>query len=704
MKSVFNNLYSLFVLRSAFSLCVILFLFGGIFETKAQQHIVDSLLVELQKNPDRNTSRVKLLNELAYYYSFLNPDEGIKKAEEAIDISQSLDNSVLATSFSRKAINLNAASKDSIALVFYDKAFDLRQDAKEDLEMAKILYNKGLIYFNRAEYQKANQNNHKAYSVFEKRKDSFLMAKMQNSIGINHMYLAEYPKALSAYTNASLLFENLKQTDHLEYGAILTNIGLLYEKFEDFILAKEYQEKAIHIFKTIDYTEGIANCLTNLGNLYRNESDFDKAISSYKEALLLMKRIDNKKGIANARTNIGITAITIHQYEKAIEQLETTRRIYSDLGDDNNLSIVEKNLGVIAHRKGQTQRSITYLKNAVQLAEKAENLKAKHSALEELTTVYFAKKDYKNAYLIQQEAHHVKSLFSSQNQKEAIARLETKYIYEKERIVLQNSFEKEQAIAQEEIKRQRSLKRVYLWVISIISLILGFSFFLWKQKQKAETQRKVADFQKEIATIKLKMFRAQMSPHFIFNSLNSIRDYVLKNDKKTASNYLSKFAKVMRQTLENSQIEEISLDEEIEFLKAYLYLEKKRLKNTFEYTIEVDKTIEIDNTLVPPLLLQPFVENSIWHGISKKEGTGYIKISFSKGKDMLLCTVDDNGIGLKQKENELIAKNSLGINITKSRLDVLNKLKNTAAQIAIFDKKESLGVRVEIKLPLLYAF
>jgi len=671
--------------------------FFSLFEAGAQQAVVDSLLIELKKNTSSNTSRVDVLNNLAYYYSFLEPSKGLKRANEAISISRSIhNNSLLSTSFSRKAINLKASNKDSLALVFYDKAYQLSEQESEERQMAKILYNKGLVYFNRSEYQKANENNQKAFSFFEKRKDTFLMAKMLNSIGINHMYMAEYAQALDSYTRAALFYERLDQTDDLEYGAILTNIGLLYEKFDDFIKAKEYQEKAIVIFKIIDYTEGVANCLTNLGNLYRDEDNIEKAINSYNEALLLMERIDNKKGVANARTNIGIAAVSNSEYDKALEQLEVTRPIYVNLDDDNNLSIVDKNLGTIAFKKGHIQEAITYLKSSVHLGYKAENPKTTHEALEELTAVYFSKKDYKNAYLIQKEANQVESQFSSLDQKQEIVRLETKYIYEKEKIILQSAFEKDQALAQQEIKRQRSLKRVYLWVIGIIAMILAFSFFLWKQKEKAETQKKEADFQKEIATTKLKMFRAQMSPHFIFNTLNSIRDYVLKNDKEAASNYLSKFAKVMRQTLKNSRIDEISLEQEIEFLRAYMNLEKQRLNNSFDYIIDVDKRIAIDNILIPPLLLQPFVENSIWHGLSKKEGRGLISINFSKKNNLLLCTLDDNGIGLKNKTS---SKDSLGLHITQSRLDVLNKLKNTTAQIAIFEKKESSGVRVEIKLP-----
>ena len=203
----------------------------------------------------------------------------------------------------------------------------------------------------------------------------------------------------------------------------------------------------------------------------------------------------------------------------------------------------------------------------------------------------------------------------------------------------------------------------------------------------------------QVAISKLRLFRSQMNPHFIFNSLNSIKDYIHKNKQDVASDYLTQFAIVMRKTLENSQEEWILLQDEIKFLKDYLHLEQNRLGNRFSYHLKVDELLEEDNTLIPPLLLQPFIENSIWHGFADKKEGGLLHIDFYGKDDQLVCIVDDNGKGRKQPVNDYRkTSKSLGIAITQQRIDVLNRSKKNAANFRIIDKEQ--GIRVEIVIPL----
>jgi len=197
--------------------------------------------------------------------------------------------------------------------------------------------------------------------------------------------------------------------------------------------------------------------------------------------------------------------------------------------------------------------------------------------------------------------------------------------------------------------------------------------------------------------------RAQMNPHFIFNSLNSISDYIAKNNTKAADEYLIKFAKLMRLILENSEQKTVSLAEDLEALELYMQLEALRLKNKFTYSIQVDDALDKHTTLVPPLILQPFVENSIWHGIAGKNGEGNIAITIKKDGDMINCMVEDNGIGRQGKNDasklkDNSGKRSLGMKITKERIDIINKTKKTNAVVAVTDLEQ--GIRVEVRLPL----
>src|SRR5690606_33582976 len=186
--------------------------------------------------------------------------------------------------------------------------------------------------------------------------------------------------------------------------------------------------------------------------------------------------------------------------------------------------------------------------------------------------------------------------------------------------------DKKQALAQAEIQRQKLIKNGSVIGGGILIFAILCGFILYGRKRQADFNAKVSDTE-------LKALRAQMNPHFIFNSLNSINDFISKNDAESASNYLVKFSKIMRQILENSNQDEISLEDDLKIMELYLQVESMRLHNKFTYAIHVDDTIDAANTLVPPLILQPFIENSIWHGISKKDSKGHIDITIKKDRD-----------------------------------------------------------------------
>jgi len=164
-----------------------------------------------------------------------------------------------------------------------------------------------------------------------------------------------------------------------------------------------------------------------------------------------------------------------------------------------------------------------------------------------------------------------------------------------------------------------------------------------------------------------------------------------------ADNYLAKFAKVMRIILENSEKKEVSLYDDLKGLELYMQLEALRLNNKFTYEIHVAENIDQENTLIPPLILQPFVENSIWHGLSQKTGMGKILIKIKRQDEMLNCVVEDDGLGRNQTTNSVTTNKSLGMKITKARIDIINKIKNSTAAIELKDLAE--GMRVELRLP-----
>jgi sensor histidine kinase YesM len=249
-----------------------------------------------------------------------------------------------------------------------------------------------------------------------------------------------------------------------------------------------------------------------------------------------------------------------------------------------------------------------------------------------------------------------------------------------------------------------------LWFISsaiflLIAVVLIIIFII---NRKAQLKDKALEEEKrKVLVSELHALRSQMDPHFIFNTLSSIQSFITKNSSKDAVNYLSKFSKLMRGTLENTKKQKISIKDEIEILELYMDLEKLRLDNKFNYQITIDENIDIQFEEIPPMLIQPYVENAIWHGISHKTSLGLIKISFQLvNENLLKCEIEDDGVGRVRagELNKKVGKNtSLGMSITKERLEIINSLKNSKLNINIIDLEEnniSKGTKIELFIPL----
>ena len=224
--------------------------------------------------------------------------------------------------------------------------------------------------------------------------------------------------------------------------------------------------------------------------------------------------------------------------------------------------------------------------------------------------------------------------------------------------------------------------------------------------QQLQNEKKHAEFQQRAAELEMQALRAQMNPHFIFNCLSSINRFILKNEGKTASNYLTRFSRLMRMVLTNSQKPLIVLDDELEMLGIYLEMERLRFKNSFEYSINFLNAIDSDNIFIPPLLLQPFCENAIWHGLMQKDGPGRLDIELSMRENILHCVITDNGVGreraaeMKSKTGE--KEKSMGLKITTERLALFNREKAVHTFYEIEDLKDEngnpAGTKVVIKI------
>ena len=251
---------------------------------------------------------------------------------------------------------------------------------------------------------------------------------------------------------------------------------------------------------------------------------------------------------------------------------------------------------------------------------------------------------------------------------------------------------------QEEIKTKLT-KEVALKTEEILQLT---------SKNKIKLQRKLAlAYSKQTLDLRMRALQTQMNPHFLFNSLNSIKHYIIKNNKKDATYFLSKLAMFIRKILDSSRLKEITLQEEVTIMQLYLEVENIRLRQHIQFDVKIDKNINLTQIKIPPLVLQPFIENAIWHGLALKKGLKTIQMNIDLIGKGLQINITDNGIGrenaAKHKDAKLVAKESLGIDLTKERLKAFTSHKTSAATVNfenLYDKEKAIGTKVLIRIPL----
>ncbi|GAA4400101.1 hypothetical protein GCM10023187_12890 [Nibrella viscosa] len=241
---------------------------------------------------------------------------------------------------------------------------------------------------------------------------------------------------------------------------------------------------------------------------------------------------------------------------------------------------------------------------------------------------------------------------------------------------------------------------ISLALATLVSMIsTGFCYRVDQIRQaearKTHEAQQKAEFSKKLSEMEMQALRAQMNPHFIFNSLNSINTFILKNEPDSASEYLAKFSRLIRLILQNSNSALVTLDNELEALKLYMDMEALRFNHRFSYRIDLDEEVEPDVVEIPPLLIQPYVENAIWHGLLHKEGAGHIQIGIRLEENMLVCRIEDDGVGRKRaaelKSKSATKSKSLGMQITSQRIRLINELHGKATTMQIEDLENASG-------------
>ncbi len=551
-------------------------------------------------------------------------------------------------------------------------------------------------------------------------------------------YSDNFSDALPYFQLALKESELLK--DSINIYLSLFRIGEIHARNNNLNTAENYFIKAMQIAKKINNSSGISNCNIGFFHLYLRKGDFNNALYNINEAFEIKKTLQDSAGIVLCLNNIGVIYGEMNDlikekyfYEKAL--------IYLKKNDIQGAIIGLVNISYCYSELNQNTKAIENLNKALKLSDLIMSKDIKHEIYESLSEAYAKSKNYQKSLYYYKLHSDLKDSVFNITSIEKINQLESKYQFEKKQkeiIQLTADNQKSQILLSE--NKNKLNKRTFIlgFIGTALILILIFGYFLFRQykekeqinkalivknneisEQKEQIQLNLNYTQKLQEAIKHELnhyiqlaLSKQMNPHFIFNSLNSIQSYILQNDKLSANIYLSKFADLMRKILENSQHEFVTIKKELSTLELYIELEQKRFENKFEFQLTINDSINPNYFLISPLLLQPYLENAIWHGLMHKQDNGILKLVINKHGSNILFSITDNGIGMeaaaKRKSLDNSSRESLGTKITAKRLELINSLKNTDIAVEFINLKDekgsACGTTVNITIPTINAF
>ncbi|MFM2213777.1 MAG: Photosystem assembly protein Ycf3 [Bacteroidota bacterium] len=621
----------------------------------AQNTTIDSL-IRVLKVTKTDTASVSIYNQLAFEYKESNPNTTLLYARKALDLS--LKNHYdygIANSYINMGNAFIVLGNYKNARYYFEKAKTIYvslTDAEGGNKnykngLARVYASLGVIYSQESNYYASLENYEKALKLYQEIDKKNSISKAYNNIGVVYKSQGNNGKALDYFKKAlDLQEEKGEQT----VPVTLTNIGVIYFEQNNLSSALQYYNKAERLFRNSDNLRGYALLNNYFGDYYQKQNNSTQALAYYNKALVQYELVQNKFGASLALYNIGLLYTAQKDYASAMRYAQKSLAYAKAIGVLDQTFHTEKLLSELYGYLNNPTESLVHYKN------------------------YIAARD---------------SISNEENNKKFV------------QAEMNFEYKKREALLAEQGKRQAQLT-IFLVLGGL--LLVSIIFLIYNRRQ---VKRRLT-LQKEVAEYEQKALHLQMNPHFVFNCLGSISSFIVQNGTDSALKYLSKFSKLMRLTLEYSKGSLIPIDKEIESLQNYLELEQLRFHNKFEFAISSSDRIEF-NMGLPPLLIQPFVENAILHGLVPKDGRGTIGVRFDVENGQLVCIITDDGIGIlksKQlKENSMQAHKSMALEITKKRLEIMEATISKSAQIDIQELEshnEITGTQVTLRLPIQY--
>lgn len=425
--------------------------------------------------------------------------------------------------------------------------------------------------------------------------------------------------------------------------------------------------------------------------------NFRKADSLLRKSLTISMIRKDTGYIAHSLANTGWNFYLEMMYDSAIFYYNKSLK-YSLSGKLSSAAANSLgNLGTIYRDLGENVKALEYYQKGIEQAKKENDLYDLWWIYRDMSELYLRSNDTSDAFRNYVLFKTYSDMYNSKASMQGLADARIRYEAD--------THKKELELLSLKLKNNKLLNYGFAG-LTILTIAIGLLLF---RGSKLKDRRRISEMNRKISEITQANLRQQMNPHFIFNTLNSIQYYMYQHDKLATNNYLTKFSSLMRKVLDNSRHTSVPLSDELSALNLYLELESIRFKDKFEFKTTIDDEIDPLMHKIPTMLIQPYVENSICHGLIPKEGKGYVNIDLKLNSDYILCTIEDNGIGREasrernqKRENN---HNSLGTQITKSRLDLVNELYGTSLQTIYTDLKnengEPAGTRVEIHIPII---
>lgn len=520
---------------------------------------------------------------------------------------------------------------------------------------------------------------------------------VMNTIATSYGSLNQYPAAIRAFR---FVIANAKKTEDTPVlRNAFVNAGQAFNQTGDDRAAVYYTAQALPYMAGADPFD----CMITYGNL----GDYLVAVGSLDSARFFLQKLKaladssgDEEAVQFAGTRRAALLIAEKKWSAAARFLDTALRFYGGK-DPPGVEVVNCLLlyASLDTARGNFPAAEAHLTRLLAVTNSMNQRAYTAAALEGLAAVSEKLGKWPEAYRYLRRASAINDSIRTDQTAQSLAVLQTEYgtAQKEEQIKLLRG---EARIRDLELRAALRNKTLLITLLLSILALSGAALYIRHLRSRAALRTVKAD-------LEMKALRSQMNPHFIFNSLNSIQKYIWENKREDASEYLTTFARLIRLVLENSQHASVKLSEELAALRLYIEMEHRRANGGFDYSITVAPEVDTEGLAIPPLLLQPYVENAIWHGLSRKEGRGMLSVVIAIQNGLLVCSIVDDGIGRAQaallKQARAAGTASLGTNISSQRIEWLKRSAGVEASVEIlntFTDRADAGTTVRITLPL----